>query len=124
MAVGCVPTILLPIRPVRETLVSMATVRLSDLTFGTICRIGITLSTCFWIPCSLLLGLLGMTGGLPLASPQHGTGGTVGFISGALQGIGYSILMDVMLVLGALSLIVSQRIWGGGSFDLPVRKVR
>ncbi|GGE96888.1 hypothetical protein [Sphingomonas prati] len=100
----------------------MADVRLSDLTFGTICRIGITLSTCFWMPASLLLGIAGAMGAMPVEGLQRDPRGVVGFIGGALQGIGCSIIMDVVLVLGALGMVAAQRVWGDGDFDLRQRK--
>ncbi len=96
--------------------------RLSDLTIGTICRIGIALSTCFWMPVSLLLGIAGVMGALPGDGPQGDRRGFIGFVAGALQGIGCSIMMDVMLVLGALGMVAAQRIWGGGDFTLRQRK--
>jgi len=100
----------------------MDNLRLSDLTFGTICRIGITLSTCFWMPASLLLGIASAMGTMPVQGLQRDPRGVVGFIGGALQGIGCSIAMDVALVLGTLGIFAAQRIWGGSDFVLGRRK--
>lgn len=44
---------------------TVGAMRLSSLTTGTICRIGIALSTCFWIPAALLMGIAGAMGLLP-----------------------------------------------------------
>lgn len=99
----------------------MPDIRLSDLTIGTICRIGITLSTCFWMPVSLLLGIAGAMGAMPIDGLQRDAGGFVGFVGGTLQGIGCSIAMDLMVILGALGLAVAQRLWGGGTFNLRLR---
>jgi hypothetical protein len=100
----------------------MADIRLCDLTLGAVCRIGITLSTCFWMPVSLLLGVAGAFGALPVESLQGDATGMVGFVSGFLQGIACSIATDAMLVLGALSLAIASRVWGGGAFVLKLRR--
>lgn len=99
----------------------MADIRLSDLTLGTICKIGITLSTCFWMPASLLLGIAGALGELPVESFNRDASGVVGFFGGFLQGIGCSIATDVILVLGAIGLTIASRAWGGGAFVLKLR---
>ena len=76
----------------------MTDIRLADLTIGTTCRIGIALSTCFWMPVSLLLGIAGALGAMPVEALQRDTRGLVGFVGGSLQGIGCSIAMDIILV--------------------------
>ncbi|WP_068082156.1 hypothetical protein [Novosphingobium rosa] len=88
-------------------------VRLSDLTLGSICRIGITLSSCFWLPASLLMGLAAASGVLPDLGVGPNAPGLMGFASGFLQGIGCSIANDVVVVLGALGFAV-MRGFGAG----------
>lgn len=63
----------------------MDTLRLSDFTFSTICRIGITLSTCFWTPASLLLGVAGAMDVMPVQGLQGDTHGVLGFIGTAFS---------------------------------------
>ncbi|WP_237713927.1 hypothetical protein [Novosphingobium sp. Rr 2-17] len=97
--------------------------RMSDLTIGTLCRIGITLSTYFWVPAALLLGIVGALGDLPVAGLAD-AGGIVGFCVGLLQGICCSVATDVMLVLGAIGYTIAQRGWGAPTFTLKARKPR
>lgn len=101
----------------------MEDMRLSDLTIGTLCRIGITLSTYFWMPAALLLGIVGALGDVPLAGLAAARG-IVGFCVGLLQGICCSVATDVMLVLGALGYAVAQQVWGAATFTLKIRKRR
>ncbi|MAW99381.1 MAG: hypothetical protein CMN72_06940 [Sphingomonas sp.] len=100
----------------------MTDISFSDLSFGTICRIAVTLSTCFWIPVSILLGIVGATGATPIEGLHHHVNGFASFVAGAAQGIGMSVAMDVMLVAGALSALVAHRLWGGATFRLKLRK--
>ena len=101
----------------------MEDMRLSDLTIGTLCRIGITLSTYFWMPAALLLGITGAVGNLPVAG-FAGANGIIGFCVGLFQGICCSVATDAVLVLGALGYAVARRGWGAASFTLQVRKCR
>jgi hypothetical protein len=107
---------------VREDHITMLDIRLSDLTIGTICRIGITPSSCFWMPVSLLFGIAGGSGAMPIEAWKHDASGFVGFVGGALQGIGCSLVTDVALVLGALGVVGAQRMWGRGDFALRQRR--
>lgn len=95
--------------------------RLSDLTLGSICRIGITLSSCFWLPASLLMGLAGASGVLPDLGAGANPAGPMGFASGFLQGIGCSIANDAVLVLGALCFAVMRGIGVGPNVVLKQR---
>lgn len=101
----------------------MEDMRLSDLTVGTLCRIGITLSTYFWMPAALLLGMAGALGKLP-ASGLAEAGGIIGFVVGMFRGICCSIVTDAMLVLGALGYAVARWGWGAATFTLHGRKRR
>lgn len=91
----------------------LSDLRLSDLTLGSVCRIGITLSSCFWLPASVLMGLAVASGVLPDLGAGANQSGLIGFASGFLQGIGCSIANDVVVVLGAVGFSV-MRGFGAG----------
>lgn len=100
---------------------TVGAMRLSSLTTGTICRIGIALSTCFWIPAALLMGIAGAMGLLPDPDLGFVPRGFPGFAGGFLQGIGCSIVNDLVVVLGAVGFALLRGTLGAPD---PVLKQR
>jgi hypothetical protein len=89
----------------------LSDLRLSDFTLGSICRIGITLSSCFWFPASLLMGLAAAGGFLPDLGAGPNAPGLMGFVSGFLQGLA---VRSPMMVLWCWARWALRRCAGSG----------
>ena len=100
----------------------METIRLHDLTAGTLCRIGITLSSYFWLPASVLWGIVVASGILPAMGLGESHSRVIGFMSGFGQGIASSIVTDAAILLGVLSYALARRSWGAVNFTLELRQ--
>jgi hypothetical protein len=81
-------------------------IRMADLTTGSLCKIGVTLSSCFWLPVALAMGVAAAAGYLPMGGAAEPL---VRFVIAALQGIAASLATDVLLVVGAVTFSASRK---------------
>lgn len=78
------------------------TIRLADLTLGSLCRIGLILSTAFWLPASLLLGIAAVAGAAEVEWMGAPASTAVALPVALLQGLAAALLCDAALASGAL----------------------
>lgn len=93
-------------------------IRLGDLSFGALCRVGTALSAAFWVPLGIVLGIAAASGAVPLAGVGAGQPGWMLLVLGVLQGVACSVANDVAVVIAAAGLTLARRHWPGPELAL------
>lgn len=93
-------------------------VRLNDMTFGSLCRIGLVLSVCFWLPAGIVLGLAALGGAVEVDWMGKPATGLAGLVTCIVQGLGGALLTASALALGALVLRALGSRWRGPRLSL------
>lgn len=88
-------------------------IHLTDLTLGSLCRIGLILSTAFWLPVSLLFGVAALTGAAEVDWMGTPVPTAAAIPVAILQGLAAALLSDAALALGAL-VLTGLRAFGRG----------
>jgi hypothetical protein len=85
------------------------TVRLADLTLGSLCEIGLILSTAFWLPTSLLFGVAAVAGAAEVEWMGAPVSTAAALPVALLQGLAAALLSDAALAGGALVLTILRK---------------
>lgn len=89
------------------------TIRLADLTLGSLCQIGLILSTAFWLPAGLLLGIGAVAGVAEVDWMGRPVSTAAALPVAVLQGLAAALLFDAALAVGAL-VVTGLRALGRG----------
>jgi len=93
-------------------------IRLGDLSFGALCRVGTALSAAFWIPLGIVLGIAAASGAVSLTGVGAGQPAWMLLLLGVLQGVACSVANDVGVVIAAALLTLTRRRWPGPELAL------
>ena len=91
-------------------------IRLGNLSFGALCRIGTALSAAFWVPPGALLGIAAASGAVPLAGVDADQPAWLLLVLGVLQGVACSVANEVAVVIAAAGLTLAR--WRGPELAL------